>query len=685
MKKHASQRMVSLLAAFVLVASLVPATAMAEETSAAAAASSDVAAATEEPPVTSAASEEAPALQAPQEQPMAPESTLQPAGDATVGNSADWPNFRGNEENNGVVDIVTPIDPSETELLWSYLGGTSWSDAPSFQIIVNNSLVAMVGTALLRLDLQTGAVLAKGEMVGAPSFGNTAPTYGGGMIFCALGSGRIQAFDATTLQSLWVYRDPLKGQAQCPITYSDGYVYTGFWNSEKKDANYVCIKAEDEDPTTGLEEKTAVWSSTNAGGYYWAGSVAVGKYLVYGTEDGTTALDGTSRLFSVDKTTGAAVSCLELSGLGDQRSTICYDPSSGRLFFTTKNGYICSVTIDAATGKLSGLKSHQVLAGAQSTSTPVYYKGYLYFGVGAGYSGGDNCRFVCADASSLQTVFSLTLPGYPQCSMLLTTAYESTGYLYFYTTYNAPPGGIYLVKVKNNPQSAADAQLMQLYDAAGFEQYCLSSLICGPDGTLYYKNDSCRILAVGFSETAQQIRNDRNLVKEFTDAVAALPNGVTLEDEANVVKAQGLLDVLSAEQRGMVSPAVLAKLQKANADIALLKAIQKEEGEGGKGDDPQGDTPSASGATHGGVTVTTGVATQKDGKVEGAEDEDDSQRAYTAKLPGTLVQTAAAATTGASKQLQTEDSFPWIWVLIAGGGLLLLGLGLRLRSSDNEE
>lgn len=61
------------------------------------------------------------------------------------------------------------------------------------------------------------------------------------MIFAPLADGRVQAFNAETLESLWVYQDMLKGQSLSPITYSDGYIYTGFWNAETKDANYVCI------------------------------------------------------------------------------------------------------------------------------------------------------------------------------------------------------------------------------------------------------------------------------------------------------------------------------------------------------------------------------------------------------------------------------------------------------------
>ena len=56
-----------------------------------------------------------------------------------------------------------------------------------------------------------------------------------------------------------------------------------------------------------------------------------------------------------------------------------------------------------------------------STSTPVYYKGRLYFGIGAGYDGGSFCRFLVADASSLQTIASVQALGDVKASPLLST------------------------------------------------------------------------------------------------------------------------------------------------------------------------------------------------------------------------------------------------------------------------
>lgn len=59
------------------------------------------------------------------------------------------------------------------------------------------------------------------------------------MIFVGLSEGRVQAFRADTLESMWVYQDPLKGQSNSPIAYSDGCIYVGFWNGETRGAARV--------------------------------------------------------------------------------------------------------------------------------------------------------------------------------------------------------------------------------------------------------------------------------------------------------------------------------------------------------------------------------------------------------------------------------------------------------------
>ena len=120
------------------------------------------------------------------------------------------------------------------------------------------------------LDKKTGEVIKQTKMAGRSSFAINPPAYGDGMIFVAL-TGKIQAFNAKTLESLWVYTDRLGGQPNCTVRYDDGYLYTGYWTG-RKGGNMVCIPVTDEDPAQPLEEKKAAWTMFDSGGFYWAGS-----------------------------------------------------------------------------------------------------------------------------------------------------------------------------------------------------------------------------------------------------------------------------------------------------------------------------------------------------------------------------------------------------------------------------
>ena len=456
-----------------------------------------------------------------------------------------WPSFRGNDSNMAIVSVRTPTVPGNTELKWNVKMGEGWAAAPSPMIIVDNAMIVLVNDEIYKLSLEDGSVLAQGKMAGKTGFSIITPTYGSGMIFCPLDKGKVQAFDAKTLEPLWLFQDELQGQPNCPITYADGMVYTGFWNSETKDANYVALDVRDDNPAKADEAKEAVWTKTAKGGYYWAGSVVVGDAVIFGTDDGTSGTEGQdAHLYALDKKTGTVIS--DLTGLtGDQRSSIAYSAEKGRVYFTTKGGYLYSAAVDAKTGKLSGLKS-QKLSCEQSTSTPVVYGNQVYLCCGAGVGGSGENGFVVADADTLQELYDVPMRAYPQCSPLVSTAYlETDGRLYIYLTYNSQPGGITLIKVDPTQSTAKGAELVELYDAKGFEQYCICSIICDENGTLYYKNDSCNIMAVG------RKAEDAN-VKQVEQAIDKIGT-VTLESKADIEAARAAYDTLSPEAQAQVS------------------------------------------------------------------------------------------------------------------------------------
>lgn len=416
---------------------------------------------------------------------------------------AEWKNFRGNDENMGITNAKTPRNSQESYIKWNTLLGTSWSDSPSVQIVVDDSVVVMSGTKIYKLSKKDGNKVAEGTMVKTSNFGYTPPIYTDKMIIVPLSSGIVQAFDAKTLKSLWV-SESFGGQSLSPIASSDGNVYLGFWNGETKDADFVCLTTTDEDPTKTDETKYASWKFTVKGGFYWAGAYITGDNLIIGTDDGENGTKGTGHVYSLNKNTGEVIDSIDVEG--DQRSTISYDKTLDRIFFTTKAGYLYTVKVNenGTFDKTTLIKGKNQV---QCTSTPTVYNGRVYYGTGSINNPG---ALIVADAKTLDTIYEVPLKGYPQASVLLSTAYEKSenGKVYVYCTYNASPGGITVIE---DAPGQTEAKYSELFEVPSeLSQYCIASPVCDSDGTIYYKNDSRNVIAIATKKSTVNVTFDAN-------------------------------------------------------------------------------------------------------------------------------------------------------------------------------
>lgn len=461
--------------------------------------------------------------------------------DTTI--EAEWGNFRKGDNHLGITDAPTPYAPEDAELLWAVKYGTSWSAAPGSPIIVDNSIITYVGSTIKRLDINNGELLAEGTMVGSSSYSIVPATYADGMIFVGLSGGRIQAFNASTLESLWLYTDPLGGQPNCPITYKDGYIYAGFWNSEVKDANFACISVTDENISESTEAKYASWTYARTGGFYWAGAYASanGKYVVVGTDDGNSGYNSQSAsLLVFDRFTGELIDSQD-GILGDIRSNVSYDPSSDRVFFTTKGGILGNAKIDWNTGKITDYKQIVIEdangnANAMSTCTPSIYNGRIYIGVAGtsqftATSGHGIAVYNLDSDGSMSQAYVYGIIGYPQTSAMVTTAYAGDdGYVYIYLPYNYTPGGISVLKDKPGqtaPLTTTNAGYSEVFTPVSpLSQYCICSAIADSYGTIYYKNDSLYVMAITSKIESLEI--------------TAMPTAYTLNEDGVTYTAEGL-------------------------------------------------------------------------------------------------------------------------------------------------
>ena len=436
--------------------------------------------------------------------------------------SSFWPHLRQNSTNNGVVSVRSPVEAEDAVLYWATKIGDGYDkNACGCPILVDGYLYTYAGSTLYKVDTVSGAIVATAPMDHASSFAINPPTYAAGMIFIGLADGTVQAFNASTLESLWIYRDPLGGQPNCAIVYHDGYVYTGFWVGETSQANYVCISVTDEDPANPKEEKLATWKYTSLGGFYWAGAYVCGDYLLVGTDDGASGYtDGQARLLSFDPLTGALLDQWKLDVVGDIRSSItAYE---GKFYFTNKGGYFFEAGVSAQ-GKIESVKALKLYnyasddkAPPMSTCTPTIYNGRAYVGVSGtsqfGAYSGHNITVI--DIPNWEIAYTVRTQGYPQTSGILTTAYgqeEGCVYVYFFDNYT--PGKLRVLKDKPgqttpslvSTESYTDKGTTRTYETAyalftpdgDQAQYAICSPVLDEYGTIYFKNDSAYLMAVG--------------------------------------------------------------------------------------------------------------------------------------------------------------------------------------------
>lgn len=414
--------------------------------------------------------------------------------------SGEWPTFRNSKNNNALINSVTPDSAATAELKWAKKYGSGWGPkAVNVPIIVNNHIYIARNDDIFCLSKDTGEAVVSGKLASPQGgYGTNSMVYAEGMVFVQLGNGHIQALRADTLESLWV-TESIGDQTISPITYYNGYIYTGTWGSETKEQNFACFSVTDEDPTNGFETKYATWLRPHAGGYYWVGAYVNDVCAVFGSDDGTSGSDSpTAVLYSVNPVIGSVIDTIN-DVKGDIRCCVVYD--SGRVYFTTKGGYLYSVGLNSnGTFDHASIKSIQI--GSMSTSTPVIHNGRLYVGCsGKGYDwdgdSGSGIAVVDVSGGKLEMIYKASTPGYPQAGPLVSTAFEAaTGKVYVYTTYNNNPGGIYIIE-DSAGQTEPSANNGDLYvPEKAYQQFCISTICADSEGTLYYKNDSGALIAV---------------------------------------------------------------------------------------------------------------------------------------------------------------------------------------------
>lgn len=410
-----------------------------------------------------------------------PTSPNAPHPDKATG--SDTTSYVKSEGNTSTVTSA-PTSSSNAALAWKKnYGNNNYSEILTLgdSIYFASSLLNPDWTAqpavLHRLNAKTGEETASLQLFSAID-STCRPVYTDGVIVVPLANGRLQGVSATEMKTLWVSNAIAAGDMNMStVTAANGMVFTGTtsnWNATK--GTFFGINA-----ITG----DCVWANKSEdAGYYWAGACKVGNVLVYG--------DNAGWLKAVDPATGKVVSQLKLSSA--IRSTVVSNEAGTTAYMTTNDGtlHVLSVAID---GSLSEQNVVLDSTKALCTSTPTLFEGNLYVGGGVYGSKG---YFSVIDASTLQVKSTIEVPYYVQSTPLVAKAVDGKTYAYFTcngaeTDENKIPtngGGAWVYCLETNTAT-------KLFEATGdMANWCTKSIVMGPDGTLYWTNDSGTLFAL---------------------------------------------------------------------------------------------------------------------------------------------------------------------------------------------
>ena len=407
-----------------------------------------------------------------------------------------WPNFA-----TGTRPTDAKVPTGDVEQAWVDVVGTVPEGSygvpnVSDPIIVGDYLYVASADRLIMKDRVSGKTVREAKL--AASIDSTARmVYAEGIIVVPVHGGRLQALTADMLATVWLTQAlptyttesgfVVEQQSLGTLTVHDGYVYAGTSDGSSGKGYLTCVN---------LRTGAIRWQREDKGGYYWAGAAATGSHLVIGDDTGAVVVR--------DAATGEEVSRVEVGA--PVRSTVVPSDDASTFFAASTDGVMHRLSL-GENGELK--ETGSVKFAKTSTGTPALVDGKLVVG-------GQSDQFVqvskymkayygllaVIDAKTLTVDATVTtVDGKPLLgktgAQAASAEVKSTpvvsvqgGQTYVYFTANCNPGGMYRYRLGD-----ADASLVYT-PAPEHQQFCMYSIAVGPDGTLYYKNDSGALFAI---------------------------------------------------------------------------------------------------------------------------------------------------------------------------------------------
>ena len=407
--------------------------------------------------------------------------------DPSAPRPTDWKSDWDGKSNTAVENVSTPTGAlaSSWTFDWKAYSGSAYPNA-SEPIVVNGNVYLAVNKRLLKIDAESGKVLAESNLKTAVGY-TSRPIYANGLVIVPLDGGAVQALTADALTTVWV-TDPVSkvAQSNSQLTVDGNYLYVGTADVHSGSDKY------DNGHLTRINILTGAvsWQYVNANeGYYWTGATVGDDFVLVPTSAGTVEM--------LSKSTGDVLGKVSVGAVVNSTCVLSDDGSYAYLISRDGKLHVLAISdgdsrdADAASRITEERVVDLGLTGC--ACVPTTYDGKLI--VGGEVAGGSALAIVdpandfaktlvsSADGSALPTG---GIKGAP-----LVSVQGEDAYVYFTVNYGESPdfvnytsgGGVYRYKLD-------DAEASGVFSATGHNNYCDSPIACDAQGNLYYINDS---------------------------------------------------------------------------------------------------------------------------------------------------------------------------------------------------
>lgn len=399
-----------------------------------------------------------------------------------------------------VVQKQTPINTNKGGTIWTRsfsTGGTSYNSVP----VVTESAIYLVNENILyEMDL-------KGNIIRRLTLKKSMNSVchmilENSRLYIPLSGGIMQCVDTETFSSLWI-SESFGGQSLSKVTYHNGYLYAGtttMIDSSSTKGIFFCLNAEDGSTEWNYE------NTNHPGGYYWSGAAVIKDYLYFSGDNGL--------LICHSLLSDEVYGTWKLTETAKIRTGLVFDIASSALYTASNDGILYKISVNGQ-GIFTNSESLDFCPGAVSkncTSTPAVWNNRLYIGSSA--DGFGYLSVIDLNSFTLQYRARGTKGAEIKSTPLVSAGYASEqnhNKVYVYVSYNAPPGGLFYLE---EDETSVSGTMQTLYTPYTAKQFCLQSIVCGADGTLYYSNDSGTLFAVREVETSS----------DFIPAATATPS-----------------------------------------------------------------------------------------------------------------------------------------------------------------